>query len=448
MNTLAIINTFGLLGVTSTTLGSVLGVLSLAAVAAVLTVKRLLYLCQPNEVLIFSGRRRVAGSSIARGYRIVRGGSTLRIPLLETADRMDLTNMILDVKVTNAYSKGGIPLTVQGIANIKIPGGEPLLSNTLERFLGSSKADIMKTARETLEGNLRGVLSTLTPEEVNRDKERFARQLATEAEQDFNTLGLVLDTLKIQNVTDEVGYLDAIGRMRSAQIRRDAKIAEATASAEAAEQKWKNNMAAEISKIEAEVEITRRSQERRIADATTQRGAQIATEEAEVQAQVAQATANIQTQKARIEQVKAQLQADVIAPAQANLEQAIQRAKGEAAQIIEQGQATAKVLTDLGQTYQSAGSQARDALLMQKLIPVLELLSSTISSLQVDRMTVLGSGEGGANGKQLAELLVDSNEQVKAATGVDLGQALREKLGAGAASARPNGGPSAPPPHT
>ena len=149
MNTLAIINTFGLLGVTSTTLGSVLGVLSLAAVAAVLTVKRLLYLCQPNEVLIFSGRRRVAGSSIARGYRIVRGGSTLRIPLLETADRMDLTNMILDVKVTNAYSKGGIPLTVQGIANIKIPGGEPLLSNTLERFLGSSKADIMKPARAT-----------------------------------------------------------------------------------------------------------------------------------------------------------------------------------------------------------------------------------------------------------------------------------------------------------
>jgi len=437
MNTLAIITSIGLVGVTVTALGSAFGALSLAAVAAVLTVKRLLYLCQPNEVLIFSGRKRVTGSGIARGYRVIRGGSTLRIPLLETADRMDLTNMIIDVKVTNAYSKGGIPLNVQGIANIKIPGGEPLLSNTLERFLGSSKADIMKTARETLEGNLRGVLSTLTPEEVNRDKERFARQLATEAEQDFNTLGLMLDTLKIQNVTDEVGYLDAIGRMRSAEIRRDALIAEANASAEAAEQKWKNTMASEISKLEAEIEISRRSQERRIADATTKRGAGIATERAEVQAQVAQATANIQTQEARIEQVKLQLQADVIAPAQADFEQAVQRAKGEAASIVEQGQATAKVLADLGQTYQSAGSQAREALLMQKLLPVLELLSSTISSLHVDRMTVLGASDGTANGKQLAELLIDSNEQVKAATGVDLGQALRSKLG-----------DSAPPPRT
>ena len=152
---------------------------------------------------------------------------------------------------------------------------------------------------------------------------------------------------------------------------------------------------------------------------------------------VAQATANIQTQKARIEQVKLQLQADVIAPAQANFEQAVQRAKGDAAQIVEQGQATAQVLTELGQTYQSAGSQARDALLMQKLVPVLELLSSTISSLQVDRMTVLGTGPDGANGKQLAELLIDSNEQVKAATGVDLGQALRSKLGASTPPPRP-----------
>ena len=119
-----------------------------AFLAAVLTVKRLLYVCQPNEVLIFSGRRRAAAGQ-AMGYRIVRGGSALRVPLLETADRMDLTNMIIDVKVTNAYSKGGIPLTVQGIANIKIPGGEPLLSNTLERFLGKVQ-NMINEFRDTM----------------------------------------------------------------------------------------------------------------------------------------------------------------------------------------------------------------------------------------------------------------------------------------------------------
>ena len=123
-------------------------------------------------------------------------------------DRIELTNMIIEVAVTNAYSKGGIPLTVNGVANIKIPGELPLLHNALERFLGRTRQEIMQVARETLEGNLRGVLATLTPEQVNQDKEAFALKLTEEAEHDLNRMGLVLDTLKIQNVSDDVGYLD------------------------------------------------------------------------------------------------------------------------------------------------------------------------------------------------------------------------------------------------
>ena len=133
----------------------------------------------------------------------------------------------------------------------------------------------------------------------------------------------------------------------------------------------------------------------------------------------------------------------MVAPAQAQLEEAVQRAKGEAAQIVEQGEATAKVLTDLGRTYTAAGEKARDALLMQKLVPVLEMLSSTVSQLKVDRMTVLGTQGDAPEGRALAELLVDSNEQIKAATGVDLGQALRSKLSPSAPSPSK---PATPPP--
>ena len=194
---------------------ALLGVGALAFVALLLVIKNVLYVCQPNEVLIFSGRRRETQDGKIYGYRIIRGGRAIRVPLFETVDRMDLTNMIIDVQVKNAYSKGGIPLNIQGFANIKVPGEEPLLNNTLERFLGRGREAIMKTARETLEGNLRGVLSTMTPEQVNTDKETFAQRLAAEAEHDLSKLGLVLDTLKIQNVSDEVGYLDAMGRQRS-----------------------------------------------------------------------------------------------------------------------------------------------------------------------------------------------------------------------------------------
>ena len=206
---------------------ALLGVGAIAFVALLLVIKNVLYVCQPNEVLIFSGRRRETPDGKIYGYRIIRGGRAIRVPLFETVDRMDLTNMIIEVQVKNAYSKGGIPLTVNGVANIKIPGELPLLHNALERFLGRSRQEIMQIARETLEGNLRGVLATLTPEQVNQDKEAFAGKLTEEAEHDLSNLGLTLDTLKIQNVTDDVGYLDSIGRMRSAEVRRNAQIAEA-----------------------------------------------------------------------------------------------------------------------------------------------------------------------------------------------------------------------------
>jgi len=204
-------------------------VILIAAFVGSLIVKNLLYVCTPSEVLVFSGRARQMADGSWLGYRIIKGGRSIRMPIIEAVDRIDLTNMIIEITVRNAYSRGGIPLTVQGVANIKVPGEEPMIRNTLERFLGRSREEIMRIARETLEGNLRGVLATLTPEQVNEDKEAFAQKLTEEAEHDLNRIGLVLDTLKIQNVSDDVGYLDAIGRMRSAHIRRNALIAEADA---------------------------------------------------------------------------------------------------------------------------------------------------------------------------------------------------------------------------
>jgi flotillin len=410
-------------------IGAIAGILIVAFVTILLVIKRVLYVCQPSEVLIFSGRRRVSQTGQVAGYRIIRGGRGIRVPLFESVDRMDLTNMIIEVRVSNAYSKGGIPLSVQGVANIKIPGEEPLLNNCLERFLGKSRDEIMKIARETLEGNLRGVLATLTPEQVNKDKEEFASRLAEEAEQDLSELGLVMDTLKIQNVSDDVGYLDAIGRQISAQIRRNAQIAEAEARAEAAEQKWRNTMNGELSKLEADIEISRKENDRRVADATTRREAMIAQQLAAVQASVAQARAEVDTQDARIEQVRLQLDADVLQPAEAARREAEENAKGDAAQIVEQGRATAQVLSDIATRYNSSGSAGRDILLMQKLVPLMAKMASSMGELKVDRLTVLGKTDGHGEGDDLAGKLVNYSEQIKAATGIDVPSLIKGKLG-------------------
>ena len=423
-----------------------LGLLFVAFVAALLVIRNMLYVCQPNEVLVFSGRKHQHGHLVTH-YRIVKGGRAIKIPLIEVVDRVDLTNMIIEITVQNAYSKGGIPLNVSGVANIKIPGEMPLLHNALERFLGRSREDIMRVGRETLEGNLRGVLAGLTPEEVNRDKEAFAAKLTEEAGHDLEKIGLVLDTLNIQNVSDEVGYLDAIGRMRSAAIRRDAQVAEAEAQADASEVKFQNFMKGELAKLHAAITVARKENERRIADATSKREAMIAEQRAEVQALLAQSQAEVRMQEARIEQTKLRLQADVIRPAEAQRDQAVARAKADAVKIVEQGKATAQVLTDLATSYRGQGASGRDVLLMQKLVPVLEQVSGTIGRLRVDRLTVLGgTGDGGGNGGggSLAGRLVGANEQIKAATGVDLTQALRERVGQDTAPRR--SAPSAPPP--
>src|SRR5690606_31754515 len=105
---------------------------------------------------------------------------------------LDLTNMNIDVSVRGAYSKGGIPLNVQAVANVKVAGDEPSIHNAIERLLPKNRDDIMKIAKETLEGNLRGVLATLTPEEVNEDKLKFAESLTEEAGEDLAKLGLAL----------------------------------------------------------------------------------------------------------------------------------------------------------------------------------------------------------------------------------------------------------------
>lgn len=395
-----------------------------------LVIKNLLYVCQPNEVLVFSGRPRRSSMGVLH-YRTIKGGWGVRRPIIEAVDSVDLTNMIIDIEVRNAYSKGGIPLTVQGVANLKVPGELPLLHNALERFLGRSREEIMKVARETLEGNLRGVLATLTPEQVNEDKEAFAHKLTDEAEQDLTRIGLVLDTLKIQNVSDDVGYLDAIGRMRSAKIRRDAQVAEAEAKAAAAEVKWDNHKQGELAKLRAAIEIAKEENHRRVADARTKRAAMIMEQRAAVLAAIAQARAELDMQDARIEQVRHQLVADVVQPAHANTQQAVAKAKAHAVGIVEQGKATSQVLKDLAKTYRRSGDSGRDVLLMQKLIPVLEQVAGTIGRLRVDRLTVISPTASGADGGSLAGQLVKTGEEIKAATGIDVAGVLRDKLGTG-----------------
>src|SRR5690606_35191854 len=117
----------------------------------------------------------------------------------------------------------------EAIANIKVSSDPKYINNAIERFLDRDINEIRRVSKETLEGHLRGVIATLTPEQVNEDRLTFAETLATETEEDLVKLGLHLDTFKILHVNDEVGYLDATGRKAIANIVRAAEISESDA---------------------------------------------------------------------------------------------------------------------------------------------------------------------------------------------------------------------------
>ncbi|MEB3343164.1 SPFH domain-containing protein [Okeania sp.] len=405
---------------------ALLGVFGLGTGAGVFVIRNLYYICQPSEVLIFAGgRHRVGNTDKKVGYRLVKGGSSIRVPLLEQAFRMDLSNMIIELKVTNSYSKGGIPLTVESVANIKVAGEEPTIHNAIERLLGKSRQEIEKLAQETLEGNLRGVLASLTPEQVNEDKIAFAKNLLEEAEDDLEKLGLILDTLQIQNISDDVGYLNSIGRRQQAELLRDSRIAEAQTQAESVMRDAENYKNTSLKQIETDIAMARADAERRIKDAKTKRQAVVAEAEAEIGSQVARTQAEVAVQQERIKQVEQQLQADVVAPAEAECKRLVARAKGDAAAIVEPGKAQAEGIRKLAESWKAAGANAREVFLYQKLEELLQIIVSTVPEIEVDNVTVINA-QGGSNATKMAAFF----EELKQTAGIDVAATL-ESLTAG-----------------
>ena len=395
----------------------IIGVIIFFLLIFLLSLPSLIYICAPNEVLIFSGGRRKDGSK-EFGYRLVKGGRGIRIPFLERVDRINLTNMPIDVSATNAYSKGGIPLTVQGVANVKIAGHEPVLNNAIERLLGKPREEIVAIAKATLEGSLRGVLSTMTPEEVNEDKILFAERLVHEVEGDMTTLGLIVDTLKIQNVHDEVKYLDSMGRKRSAEIISSARIAEAKAKAESIVRSAENREQEQRAVIQGQIASANADAEKRLVDALSQREAVVAEELSVVAAEVAKSRAEVAVQTARYEQVRLRLDAEVVQPAMANAEAAQARAKAQYANIIADGEARGDALRAMAKAWEAAGPSAREMMLSQKIELLIRAIGESISSTPVETLTMMSTSNsaGGNQVNQLSNLAI----QIKEVMGIDV----------------------------
>jgi flotillin len=375
--------------------------------------RSLLAVCEPNQALV------IYGLPSQRGYRLLKGGSSLLLPLVEELKAIDLSNLNIPIMVENALTSTGIRICVEGVANVKIAGHEPTIHAAVERLLGRSREQVSELARVTLESNLRGVVATLTPEQVNADAEAFARELLAEASDDLSRLGLELDSLQLTAIRDKVRYLDSLGKPQQVELLRQSRIAEADARAQSrieAAERYKSTCLVQFDRDEA---IASAEASRRIQDARTREQALVAEAEAETAGERSRVEAELPLQEARIESVAYQLQADVVAPAEAACQQALAAARASAAGIRADGDAQAEALRVLMESLLAAGPEGRTIYLMQRLQPLLALLRQAVPPIAVEELRLVGESRGGQDG--LPALLA----RLQAATDLDLGRWLR-----------------------
>jgi flotillin len=406
-----------------------LAVMAVVAVLAVfMLIKNFLFVGRPNEVLIFSGRDTKMKDGSTVGYRLIRGGWAIKYPVVETVDRMDLRVFPVRIDTRGAYSKGGIPLNVHAIANVKVASDDGVIHNAIERFLGRSRDEIVRVAQETLEGNLRGVLATLTPEEINENRLRFSEQLAEDVEPDLEKLGLHLDTLKIQNVSDDRDYLDSLGRRRIAEILKVAEIAESDCMKQAEEVEAESQGRGEVARRNAQAQIQKEQNELRHVEADLELIAKSEEERAEARALTARAEAEQELQQVRTELEKLRLQADVVIPAEANKVARELIAAGEAAEIAEKGRAMAEVLRMTADAWKDAGENASDIFVLQRLDVIMKRVSEAAQQVTVREVALIDGGSGETLPNYVSsfpKIVASLFNEMRDTVGLDIGGALK-----------------------
>ncbi len=222
----------------------------------------------PNEVLVISGmsNRKLlpSGESVRTGYRICKGGGAFVWPIFEKYDTLSLELLTLGVGTKDeVYTVQGVPVLVDGVAQVKVRGDDVSIGTAAEQFLSKGREEVARVATQTLEGHLRAILGTMTVEDIYKNRDAFSNQVQEVAASDLAKMGLQIVSFTLKDIRDNHGYLEALGKPRTALVLRDAEIARAEAKRDA-----------DIAKAEAERDATIRSANARQAGETNRYGAE------------------------------------------------------------------------------------------------------------------------------------------------------------------------------
>jgi flotillin len=408
----------------------------------------------PNEVLIISGRRRKD-----RGYRVVRGGGTYVRPFREKVQRLSLELMQFDVRTAETYTVHGVPVQVDGVCMVKIDGSDEGIARAAEQFLSRGREDIVRTAMQAVEGHMRSAVGGLSIEDIYRERQRLVAAVRELAEPDLHSMGLTVISLTIRNIGDKQGYLEALGRPRTAQVKRDAIRGEAEAEREAKAARYEADLAIEKSRRDYEIERAQFKAEgkRASAEADLSYDLQRAITRQEVRAQelqveIIERQKAIQLMQAEVERRKRELAAEIVEPAlarareitevaEAQREQAAALGAGEADALRSKGLAEAETMAAKAESWKGYN----EAAITDRVLEILPELASAVSAplARTDKIVMIG-GNGSSPGaskitKDVTQVMAEMPAVLEALTGMKFEELAKRIPGVGGG----NGGDTA-----
>jgi flotillin len=219
----------------------------------------------PNEALLISGCRHRLRDALGKpqsvGFRIVKGGGTFVWPIVEKVDALSLEVMTIEIQPPEVYTVMGVPVIVSGVAQVKVKGDDISIATASEQFLNKSRQEMTAVIHQTMEGHLQAILGTMTVEEIYRNRDAFAQKVQEVASADLANMGTTSVSFTIKDIKDNEGYLDALGRPRIAQVKRDAIIAEAEANRDATIRSAVANQEGQTAKFAADTKIAEAERE-------------------------------------------------------------------------------------------------------------------------------------------------------------------------------------------
>ncbi len=411
--------------------------LILICVAVVILFSLILFLlkrykkCPSDKVMVIYGKVGNNGDGSTKSARCIHGGASFIWPVIQAYEFLDLTPMSISVDLENALSRQNIRINVPSRFTVGISTEPGIMQNAAERLLGLRLQEIQELAKDIIFGQLRLVIATMDIEEINTDRDKFLEAVSRNVEGELKKIGLRLINVNVTDISDESGYIDALGKEAAAKAINDAKknvaekdrdgsIGQANAHRDQRIQVAQADSAAIQGENSSQVEIAMSNAQRREKEAEATRLATAAEKIATAQALEEAYAAEQKAEAARYAREKATQEADVIVKteidkrrkeleAEAEAEQIRRRAKGEADAILAKMQAEAqgaqeillKQAEGLKQVVAAAGGQADEAvrlMLADKMEELMRIQVDAIKNVKIDKVTVWDGGQG-ADGK-------------------------------------------------